>query len=162
MNAVAPLVGELNYPIRLMDCAESAAAAFTVYVRYRVPLFADESVVKKCEEILLRETEKSHCIAPVYLFMPDRCHLLLQGKGGQASLVSAVRGFRLGAGYWLSRAHCDVEWCEDHDGSDRTMSEEILQYARHILNTPVRMGIAPNWKQYRYKGSTLYNLETML
>jgi hypothetical protein len=160
MNAVAPFVGESNYPVPMMDCVASSAAAFTVFVRHRVPLFTDEAMVRKFEGILLSEVEQSHCEAPVYLFMPDRCHVLLQGKGGQASLVRAIRGFRLGAGYWLSRVQCDAEWRENHDGRDDTMQEEIVKHARHILNTPVRMGIVANWKQYRYKGSTLYHLET--
>jgi hypothetical protein len=144
----------------VMDRAESVAAAFTVFVRHKVPLFTDEVAVRKFEEILLSEAEKSHCDAPVYLFMPDRCHLLLQGKGGSASLVRAIRDFRLGAGYWLSRIQCDAEWRENHDGSNHTMQEEIAKYVRHILNAPVRMGIVTHWKQYRYKGSTLYHLET--
>jgi hypothetical protein len=144
----------------MVDCAESAAAAFTVFVRHKVPLFTDEAVVRKFEQILLSEAEKSNCESSVYLFMPDRCHLLLQGKGGQASLVRAIRGFRLEAGYWLSRIQCDAEWRENHDGSNHTMQDEITKYMRHILNTPVRMGIVANWKQYRYKGSTLYRLET--
>ena len=160
MNAVTPFVGEPDYPVSMTDRTESAAAAFTIFVRHRVPLFTDEAIVRKFEGILLFEAEKSHCEAPVYLFMPDRCHLLLQGKGGQASLVRTIRGFRLAAGYWLSRVQCDAEWRENHDGSDHPMQEEILKHARHILNTPVRMGIVANWKQYRYKGSTLYHLET--
>jgi hypothetical protein len=160
MNVVAPFVRESEYPMPAMDRAESVAAAFTVFVRHKVPLFTDEAVVRKFEEILLSEVEKSHCDAPVYLFVPDRCHLLLQGKEGQASLITSIRGFRLRAGYWLSRVQCDAEWRENHDGSDHTMQEEIMEYARNILNTPVRMGIVVNWKQYRYKGSTLYHLET--
>ncbi|MBF8294468.1 MAG: Transposase [Bacteroidetes bacterium] len=162
MNAVAPSVGELNCPMPVMDCTESATAAFTVFVRHKMPLFTDETVVRKFEGILLSDAEKSHCEAPVYLFMPYRCHLLLQGKGGQANLVRTIRSFRIGAGYWLSRVRCDAEWHENHDGSNHTMQEEILKYARHILITPVRMGLVANWKQYRYKGSTLYDLETWL
>ena len=162
MNAVASFVGEVSCPMPMVDCAESAAAAFTVFVRHKVPLFTEEAVVKKFEEILLQETEQAHCKAPVYLFMPNRCHLLLQGKGGQANLIGASRGFRIGGGYWLSRVRCDAEWRENHDGSDHTVREEILKHARHILNTPVRMGLVADWKQYRYKGSTLYDLETWL
>ncbi len=142
------------------DCAESTAAAFTVFVRHKMPLFADESSVKKFEQMLLNEAEKSHCEIPVYLFMPTRCHLLLQGKGGQAILVKTLKGFRLGSGYWLSRVQCDAEWHWNHNGTKHSMDEEILKYARHILSAPVRMGLAPSWKEYRYKGSTLYHLDT--
>jgi hypothetical protein len=160
MNAVAPLVRESGYPMLMVDSDGSTTAAFTIFVRHKVPLFTDEAEVRKFEAILLREAKRSHCDALVYLFMPTRCHLLLQGKGGQASLVKAIRGFRLEAGYWLSRVQCDAEWGENHDGINHSAQEEITKYARHILNAPVRMGIAANWKQYRYKGSTLYHLET--
>ncbi|MGA3244772.1 MAG: hypothetical protein ABSE41_09155 [Bacteroidota bacterium] len=162
MNAVAPFVGDSDCTTLLMDCAETTAAAFTVFVRHKMQLFTDEFTVRKFEEILLGEADKFHCEVPVYLFMPNRCHLLLQGKGGQANYVRAVRDFRLGSGYWLSRVQCEAEWRENHNGSDHAMNKEILTYTRHILNAPVRMGLVANWKQYRYKGSTLYHLETWL
>jgi hypothetical protein len=146
----------------MTDCAESTAAAYTVFVRHKVPLFADESAVKKFEKILLEEADKSHCEVPVYLFMPNRCHLLLQGNGGEANLVSAIRGFRQGSGYWLSRFHCDAEWRSNHDGTNHSVDKEVLKYTRHILNAPVRMGIAKSWREYRYKGSTLYHFESWL
>ena len=160
MNAVARFVDVTDYPIAEVDCGESAAAAFTVFVRHRVPLFTDETVVRKFEGILLREAKQSRCEVPVYVFMPNRCHLLLQGKGGQAGLVKTIRGFRLEAGYWLSRIQCDAEWRENHDAGNRSIQEEIAKYARTMLDAPVRMGIVANWKQYRYTGSTLYRLET--
>ena len=143
-----------------METEVVSAAAFTVFVRHSVPLFSDEAVVKKYETILLAEAGKSGCDAPVYLFMPTKCHLLLQGKGGLARLVETMKGFRMGAGYWLSKVHCDVEWLGNHGSDEKQTQQEIIEYARHILNAPVRMGIVDDWKQYRYKGSTLYQLES--
>ena len=139
-----------------------SAAAFTVYVRHNMPLFTDGDAVRNYESILLRETQRACCDAFVYVFMPSRCHLLLQGRGGQASFVDALKGFRQAAGYWLSKVHCDVEWSGNH-GSDPAMTQqEIREYARHMLNAPVRTGLVDDWKQYRYKGSTLYQLESLL
>ena len=143
-----------------MESDTVTAAAFTVFVRHSVRLFSDEAVVKKYETILLTEAEKSQCDAPVYLFLPTKCHLLLQGKGGLARLVGTMKGFRLGAGYWLSKVYCDMEWLGNHRSDEKKTQLEILQYARHILNAPVRMGIVDDWKQYRYKGSSLYQLES--
>jgi hypothetical protein len=160
MNVAVPLVQVPDYPDSVMGCTESATAAFTVFVRHKMPLFTDETVVRKFEEMLVAETEDSHCEALVYLFMPSRCHLLLQGGGGKASLMRTIRSFRHGGGYWLSRIQCDAEWCGNHDGNNHLAQQDILKYVRHILNTPVRMGIVADWKQYRYKGSTLYQLET--
>lgn len=94
--------------------------------------------------------------------MPDRYRLRLQGKGGLASLVGTIKAFRMGAGYWLSRNHCDSGWPGNHGSDSRATQLEILQRARHILNEPVRVGMGPDWKQYRYKGSTLSHLDSSL
>jgi hypothetical protein len=162
METVAECAVGQDIIIQAMDTDVIATAAFTIYVRYNVPLFADEAVVKKYETILLAKAEQSRCEAPAYVFMPNKCYLLLQGKGGLANLVSTIRDFRRGAGYWFSRAHCDAEWPGNHGSNVQTTQQEILQYARHILNAPVRMGIVDDWKQYRYRGSTLYHLDSWL
>jgi len=36
--------------------------------------------------------------------------------------------------------------------------EDIPKQINYILQNPVRKGLVKNWKDYPYKGSTLYNL----
>ncbi len=140
--------------------AEFVAAAFTVYVRHGVQLFLDETTVRRFEKILLAETEHYRCEPLVYLFMPHRCHLLLQGREGHSALLNAAKGFRQEAGYWLSRIHCEAQWSERCLGDILRIREEITKHARTILNKPVRMGIVDDWKQYRFKGSSVCHLDS--
>ncbi len=140
--------------------AEFAAAAFTIYVRHGVQLFIDESTVKRFEKTLLAETERFRCESLVYLFMPHRCHIILQGREGHSSLLNAARSFRQEAGYWLSRIHCDARWSERSLGDIPRIRDEITNHARTILSKPVRMGLVDHWKQYRFKGSTVCHLES--
>lgn len=140
--------------------AEFVAAAFTLYVRHGVQLFIDENTVRRFEKILLAETERYRCESLVYVFMPHRCHLILQGREGHSALLNAAKGFRQEAGYWLSRIHCEAQWSERSLGDILRIREETTKHARYILDKPVRMGLVDDWKQYRFKGSTVCRLES--
>jgi hypothetical protein len=37
--------------------------------------------------------------------------------------------------------------------------ENLDIHIKYTLNNPVRTGLVDNWKQYSYKGSTIYNLK---
>ena len=140
--------------------AEFVAAAFTVYVRHGVQLFIDENTVRRFESIILAETEHYRCEPLVYLFMPHRCHFILQGRDGHSSLLNAAKGFRHEAGYWLSRIHCETRWSERSLSDVRRIREEIANHVRFILNKPVRVGLVDDWKQYRFKGSAVCHLDS--
>jgi hypothetical protein len=92
--------------------------------------------------------------------MPQRCHFILQGRNGHSSLLDAAKGFRHEAGYWLSRIHCETQWSERSLGDIRRIREDIANNVRSILNKPVRVGLVDDWKQYRFKGSTVCTLDS--
>jgi putative transposase len=160
MDSNLQQVLEKNHRSSSETSLELVAAAFTVRVRHNVPLFSDEAAVKKIEGILLAEALGSGSDIVVYLFMPDHCHVLLQGSMGQARLQDAMKSVRRLAGYWLSKIQRNAEWQEDFDNDILMKEQEILRHVRYILNNPVRGGMVDDWKSYRYRGSTLYNLDS--
>lgn len=159
---LAPLADTPYHRQRTVDHQDSVVAAFTVVVRHRVPLFTNDAIVTKFEGILRSEAEKFRCEALMYLFMPDRCSLLLQGNDGHAGLINVMRGFRSGAGYWLSRIQCNAKWHDTRGHHAHAINQDILSYARTLVLAPVQAGLATDWRQYRFKGSTLYTLESWL
>jgi REP element-mobilizing transposase RayT len=135
--------------------------AFTACVKDRIELFKDRLVVRKFEEILLTEAAAFHCWVVVYLFMPDHLHTILQGKGEEARPLDAMRRFKQKSGYWLSKNHPRGRWQKDfYDHIIRT-EKDISKHLRYILDNPTRKRLVNDWREYQFKGSTLYHLNEM-
>lgn len=160
MEGEAQQMFEICHRSPTSDDSRLVAAAFTIKVRHKVGLFTSEDVVKKFEKILLTEVRDTGSRIAVYLFMPDHCHVLLRGEVEHACMLELIRSFRHQGGYWLSKIHCNAEWHVNGDNNSLRREDEIMKHVRYILNNPVRRGIVDDWKQYRYKGSTLYDLDS--
>ncbi len=134
-------------------------AALTVRIDGKKSLFTDANIFSVFEKILLSECRWYDCEALVYLFMPDHCHTILQGKSITAESLRALAGFTQKSGTWLLQHRLPFRW--QGDFSDRILQgkKEIEKEVRFILNNPVRKGIVADWHSYRYKGSTIYKLE---
>jgi hypothetical protein len=52
-----------------------------------------------------------------------------------------------------------IKWQKDYYDHILRKKENLNIHIKYILNNPVRAGLVDYWKQYPYKGSTLYNLE---
>ena len=133
--------------------------AFTACIRNRTYLFKNDLLVREFEEILLQELVKFKCEAIVYLFMPEHCHLLLQGKHESAQVLTVMKSFKQKTGFWLSQNRPRIKWQKDFYDHILVGEEEISKHIRYILENPVRKGIVQHWKDYPYKGSTVYNLD---
>jgi len=64
-------------------------------------------------KVLLDEMKTFYCDAHVYLFMPEHCHLLLQGKSDDADMLEMLKIFKQKTGYWLSHNRPDFKWQKD-------------------------------------------------
>jgi REP element-mobilizing transposase RayT len=134
-------------------------AALTVRIDGRKPLFTDANIFSIFEKILLSECRWYDCEALVYLFMPDHCHTVLQGKSITAESLRALAGFTQKSGYWLLQHRLQFRWQEDFGDRILQGKKDIEGQIRYILNNPVRKGLVADWHSYRYKGSTKYNFD---
>ena len=82
--------------------------AITINV-YRKLLFVTGEIFTLFESVLLAEMKIFYCEAHVYLFMPDHCHLLLQGKSDEADMLEMLKIFKQKTGYWLARNRPDFK-----------------------------------------------------
>lgn len=133
-------------------------AAFTACTKGRVEAFWSKHIFKKCEESLLGAVRDSHCDAVVYLFMPDHCHIILQGKSEQASVLDAMKKFKQRSGYWFSTDVPEVKWQKGFYDHLLRREEELEKHVRYVLENPLRKGLVNDWRQYEFKGSSVYNL----
>lgn len=97
--------------------------------------------------------------------MPDHCHLLLSGKSDTADAMNAVIAFpqdpsdKQRTGYWLSKKFRDVRWQKDFYDHVLRDPDEVEVQVKYILANPVRKHIVEDWKDYEFKGSTVYDFE---
>ncbi len=137
----------------------NVAVMFTICLEGDVDLSNNLNIFRKFEEILLLEAEKFNCQALVYLFMPDHWHILLQGDNEKAKLMNLIIEFKRKTGYWLSRNHPTIHWQKDYYDHILRKDKDRIEQANYILNNPVRKGLALNWKEYEFKGPTIYNFD---
>ena len=131
--------------------------AFTICVHHKGRLFVSEHVFHAVEKILLEALVKTDCDAHVFMFMPDHCHLLIEGKPEESDLWQCVVDFKRKSGYWLTRNHTLEEWQKGFYDHILRQDEDLIRQARYILGNPLRKGLVEDWKAYPYKGSTLYD-----
>ncbi len=143
--------------------------SFTACIADRVPIFNSMEVFLPITQILLDSLNRWNCDAHVYLFMPDHCHLLVQGNTNNSDLLGFMKDFKQRSGYWLSKhvvntqakacAYHTVRWQKDFYDHILRKDEDINKQVYYILENPVRKGLVNDWKEYPFKGSTIHNFE---
>ncbi len=133
--------------------------SFTGCVKERKQLFTTLKIFLKMEEMLLSSLKKTDCDAYVYLFMPDHFHFLITGKNEKSNIKKCIDNFKQISGYWLSVNMSNYKWQKDYYDHILREHEEIKVQVNYILNNPVRAGFVDYWKDYEYKGSTIYNFD---
>jgi putative transposase len=138
------------------------SVSFTLCIQDKKPVFIEAALVKTFTEILTSLIDKSTCEIPVYCFMPDHLHLLIQGNSDTSDVWKAVVSFKQRTGFWLSSNRPGIKWQKDfYDHLIRT-DEKLAVHARYILDNPVRKGLTRSWQDYAYKGSIGCELEDVL
>ncbi|MBK8946175.1 MAG: transposase [Ignavibacteriae bacterium] len=135
------------------------AVAFTICIKNNKRLFTTEKIYKVFEKELLNALIENNCSAYVYLFMPDHLHLIIKGENENSNIKKTVELFKQKTGFWLSNNLPYIKWQKDYYDHIIRNDEDIQNQIRYILNNPVRANIVENLKEYKFKGSTIFNLE---
>ena len=133
--------------------------AFTICLEGRAQFFDSPNIFKQLENILLNGLKKFHCEAHIYYFMPDHCHLLLEGVGESSNLYQCIVEFKQRSGYWFAQSKLGVKWQKDFYDHVLRRDEDVVKQVKYILGNAERKGLAHDWLEYPFKGSTLYNLD---
>jgi REP element-mobilizing transposase RayT len=134
--------------------------SFTCRVRDCAKPFTITDIFFRFEEMLLEAIEKHRCDAFVYLFMPDHAHLLLAPQDDCGEVLKAMRLFKQKSGFWLSKHRRNVKWQKDFYDHILRHEEDIEKHVRYILANPIRAGLVEDWKEYTFRGSTVFDLDS--
>ncbi len=132
--------------------------AFTVCIKDRKEYFLNDDIFKYFEKILLEELKDYDCNALIYLFMPDHLHLMLSGNDSNSNVKKCLEMFKQKTGFYLSHKENNIKWQKDYFDHIIRNEEDLENQLNYILNNPVRLGLIDNWKNYPFKGSTVFNL----
>jgi len=132
--------------------------SFTLCVKNKDDFFTDNKRFGIFEKILLNELNNFDCSAFVYLFMPNHLHMTLRGNNSDSDIKKCIDMFKQKSGYWLSKNYPDIKWQKDYYDHILRSKENLHIHLKYIINNPVRARLAKYWKQYPFKGSTIYNL----
>jgi len=133
--------------------------SFTLCIKDKRKFLVDELIVGLFEKTLLEELKNYKCSAFVYLFMPDHTHLTLTGDNSNSDIKKCLDMFKQKTGYWLSKNYSEIKWQKDYYDHILRSKENLDIHIKYILNNPVRAGLVEFWKQYPFKGSTIYDLD---
>jgi len=116
-----------------------------------------EDVFSPMEEILLDSLRRWDCDSHVHLFMPDHCHLMLEGRSESSDLWRCVVDFKQRSGYWLSQNGYPGRWQKNFYDHILREGEDTRKQMKYILENPVRKWITDDWRKYPFKGSTIHD-----
>src|ERR1051325_3038926 len=84
--------------------------SFTACIMERKKVFVENSIFKVFEEYLLNEIQTFNLDSPVYLFMPDHLHVILQGNEQSSNLLWSMDLFKQKTGFWFSKNKYNAKW----------------------------------------------------
>ena len=150
---------EKKHRLELQIYTGRILVSFTLCVKDRKELFVDDKVFQQFESLLLKETREQNCSLYAYLFMPDHAHLLLSGNSEDSDIKKCVDMYKKKTGFWLYKNKPEFKWQKDYYDHILRKEEDLITVIQYVLNNPVRAGIVENWKEYKFKGSTVYKLD---
>jgi REP element-mobilizing transposase RayT len=126
--------------------------AVTARIADRQPVFADSEIVHVFVELLKLAADKHRCLVPIYCFMPDHIHAVLEGQNPRADTWRSIVDFKQQTGLWLSR-HATARWRKDFFDHIIHADEDLAAQIRYVANNPVRKGLASDWRSYPFTGA---------
>ncbi|OGW45269.1 MAG: hypothetical protein A2078_07130 [Nitrospirae bacterium GWC2_57_9] len=138
------------------------SVSFTLCIQDKKRLFIEPNSVQTFINILTELIQKTPSKVPVYCFMPDHLHLLIQGTSSESDVWKTVVSFKQKTGFWLASNKPEIKWQKDFYDHVVRNHEKFAVLVRYILDNPVRKGLARSWEDYPYKGAVGYELNDVL
>jgi REP element-mobilizing transposase RayT len=136
--------------------------AITATLENRTPAFVDAAIVNAMADRLIEASTCYRCTVDLYLFMPDHGHFLISTIDAEGDVLAAMKRFKQRSGYWLAHNTPGVRWQKDFYDHILRRDDECEKHVRYILANPVRAGMVIDWKDYPYRGSMKYDLESWI
>lgn len=124
--------------------------------------FTAHTIVQPCVQILEEAATTHHCAIPIYCFMPDHVHLMIQGLQPTADMWRVAVLFKQRTGFLFSQAQSGSRWQKDFYDHIVRSDEDWQAQVRYIANNPVRADLAEQWNAYPFTGSIGHDLYVVM
>ena len=131
---------------------------FTVSTSPRVSILTQENIYPALEELLIEAAQYYRCELAIYLFMPDHLHCILASEASDSDPLSAMKRFKQRSGFWLRQGRLGFRWQKDFYDHILRREQDLIKHICYILSNPIRAGLTATWKEYPFKGSTIYTI----
>ncbi len=136
-------------------------ACFDLCIEKRQPVFQSPVVVGAMVERLERAVREQQCVVPVYVFMPDHCHIMVMGLEEQSDLLGAIYRFRTLTGKWL-QSRSLPSWQQSFWDHVMRVGDDWRNHATYLAMNPVRAGLVENFFDYPFLGSIGCDLQDVV
>jgi putative transposase len=128
----------------------------------RARLFTSASSVDLVLAQISRASRECAFAVPVYCFMPDHLHLLVEGKSDASDGRDFIKRARQYSAFYYSQRYGATPW--QRYGYDHVLrdDEKTLVVARYILQNPLRAGLVKRIADYPFVGSLEWPLDALL
>ena len=133
--------------------------SFTMCIKNSDKIFKEECIFIIFRDKLMDVIRQFSCDAIIYLFMPDHLHLILEGINNTSNVIKAADMFKQKTGFWFSQNMGYSRWQKDYHDHIIRNHKDLQNHIYYILNNPVRRGIVSHWKEYQFKGSSVYDFD---
>jgi REP element-mobilizing transposase RayT len=128
--------------------------AVTTHRRER--LFTHPFIVSRSLGEFLRVASARNVAVLAYCFMPDEVDLLVECRSTHANLRLFVELAKHCSGHLHKQTSGQTLWQDGYEARTLSPSEDLKQVARHLLEHPVRAGLASDPRRYPYCGSAVW------
>jgi REP element-mobilizing transposase RayT len=97
-----------------------------------------------------------------YCLMPDHAHLLVEGLNDSSDLQHFVKMAKQRSGGDYRRRSNKRLWQEGYFDRVLRDEEDARDFARYIINNPVRAALVTSPLDYAHLGSTLWTVEELV
>lgn len=134
----------------------------TICANARLAAFRNDGVAKlTIDQFLITASSEGFAVL-AYCLMPDHMHLLVEGTTERSDLQRFVKLSKQRTGFHFARIAGRPLWQAGYFERVLRQDEDAKAIARYILENPVRAGIVKWPTEYRYLGSSVWDVETLL
>jgi len=134
----------------------------TICTFQRAPILRSAELV---ESLLaqFRECSTRHQFANhAHSFMPDHVHFVLEGQSSASDFVEVVRVWKSETAFHFKRATSRRLWHRSFYDRVVRDHDEMVAFARYVIENPVRAGLSEERCRYPFVGSDTTTIDEIL
>jgi len=153
----------MSRPKRLPHVSYVGKAKYflTFCVRDRREAFAEDEYAQSAVTEFLRTATEQRFAILAYCVMPDHVHLLVEGLDDESDLRPFAKLAKQRSGSRHKRKTGERLWQDGYFERVLRDDDSGRDFARYVVNNPVRKGLVASPRDYAYAGSPSWTIEEL-